>query len=58
MCGVNNQQVKVVHQMQTYFIVQSAKGILYLHKLGSVHNYIPNKQSMSNKYFLRHLFLQ
>lgn len=49
MCGLDNQQMKVVHQMQIYCIVQSAKGILYLHKLGSVHNYIPNKQSMRNK---------
>lgn len=44
MCVLDNQRMIVVHQMQIYFIVKSAKGILDLHKLGALHNYIPNKQ--------------
>lgn len=35
-CVLDNRQMTVVHQMQIYFIVKSAKGILYLHKLGYI----------------------
>lgn len=43
-CVLDNQEMTAkLHQMQIYFIVKSAKGILYLHKLGTLHNYLPNK---------------